>query len=493
MKKLGMLLMLSLALVMGSQQAFSQAVTITLNPGWTWISYSRADTLDFATALGTFTPMEGDIIKSQYGFAMYQEGQWSGGISHFYPGLGYMYRSMRTVPTPISFGEPAPQVIVTTMEPTDITTNSATCGGNVASSDGNYVFVILRGICWSTNPNPTFNDNYVEVGNGIGSFTASMTDLSIGTTYYVRAFAVTANGTYYGDEISFLTQTWSNGILPGAFSVSADQQVYFSQGNLQYQASTNTWRFAEHQWDYVGGTGASYPYDECGNVYANGVKCSNNEISSNYSGWIDLFGWGTSGYDHGAICYQPWSISDDDDNYYAYGDRQYNLFDQTGQADWGYNAISNGGNIINQWHTLAKSEWYYVFFTRTTTSGARYAKARVNGVGGVILLPDDWNMNIYNLNNTNIENAHYDNNVINASQWLTLENAGAVFLPITNQRDGNSLNGTGTYGIYWTSSSFFNPWVSAYAVIIGNNVVDPSNATGGRSLGLSVRLVCNAE
>ena len=157
------------------------------------------------------------------------------------------------------------------------------------------MFVILRGICWSTNPNPTFNDNYVEVGNGIGSFTASMTDLSIGTTYYVRAFAVTANGTYYGDEISFLTQTWSNGILPGAFSVSADQQVYFSQGNLQYQASTNTWRFAEHQWDYVGGTGASYPYDECGNVYANGVKCSNNEISSNYSGGIDLFGWGTSG------------------------------------------------------------------------------------------------------------------------------------------------------------------------------------------------------
>lgn len=134
-----MLLMLSLALVMGSQQAFSQAVTITLNPGWTWISYSRADTLDFSTALGTFTPMEGDIIKSQYGFAMYQEGQWSGGISHFYPGLGYIYRSMRTVPTLISFGEPAPQVIVTTMQPTDITTNSATCGGNVASSDGNYV------------------------------------------------------------------------------------------------------------------------------------------------------------------------------------------------------------------------------------------------------------------------------------------------------------------------------------------------------------------
>ena len=42
------------------------------------------------------------------------------------------------------------------------------------------------------------------------------------------------------------------GCLPGLFSVSETQQVYFSRGNLQYQASTNTWRFAEHQYDYVG-------------------------------------------------------------------------------------------------------------------------------------------------------------------------------------------------------------------------------------------------
>ena len=48
-------------------------------------------------------------------------------------------------------------------------------------------------------------------------------------------------------------------------------------------------------------------------------------------------------------------------------------------------------------------------------------------------------------------------------------------------------------GMLLMLSSFFNPWVSEYAVIIGNNVVDPSNATGGRSLGFSVRLVCNAE
>lgn len=61
---------------------------------------------------------------------------------------------------------------------------------------------------------------------------------------------VTLDGTTYGNELSFTTSPV--GAINGLFSVSATQQVYFSQGNLQYQASTNTWRFAENQWDYVG-------------------------------------------------------------------------------------------------------------------------------------------------------------------------------------------------------------------------------------------------
>ena len=67
-----------------------------------------------------------------------------------------------------------------------------------------------------------------------------------------------------------------DGAIRAEFSVSDSTKVYFSQGNLQYQASTNTWRFAEHQFDIVG-------FD-------------NKNISEKYNGWIDLFGWGTSGY-----------------------------------------------------------------------------------------------------------------------------------------------------------------------------------------------------
>ena len=234
---------------------------------------------------------------------------------------------------------------VTTSQVTNITQTTATGGGNVTSDGG--ANVTERGICWSTGHNPTISGSHATSGGGTGNFTANMTSLTAGTTYYVRAYAKNSQGTSYGSEVSFVTESesvdWPNGVLPGFFSVSATHQVQFSQGNLQYQASTNTWRFAENQWDFVGD--------------------ANNNISQTYNGWIDLFGWGTSGYNHGAVSFQPWSTSQTNSNYYAYGSYANNLFDQTARADWGYNAISNGGNIINTWRTLTHEEWSYVFNT----------------------------------------------------------------------------------------------------------------------------------
>ena len=128
------------------------------------------------------------------------------------------------------------------------------------------------------------------------------------------------------------------GALGHVFTVGVNQRVLFSKGNLQYRASTNTWRFAVNQWDYLGN--------------------ANSNMSATFSGWIDLFGWGTSGFNHGANCYQPWSTSTSCSDYFAYGSNTYNLNNQTGQADWGYNAISNGGNMENfGWRTLTQNEW----------------------------------------------------------------------------------------------------------------------------------------
>ena len=143
------------------------------------------------------------------------------------------------------------------------------------------------------------------------------------------------------------------GAIKGLFSVSETKKVYFSKGNLQYQASTKTWRFADNQWDFIGG---EHGVIHTGNVNA----CSNNNISETYAGWIDLFGWGTSGYNHGAVCYQPWSKSENVADYTIYGKENCNLHDFDGTADWGYNAISNGGNAIGQWYVLDSTEWNYL-------------------------------------------------------------------------------------------------------------------------------------
>ncbi len=205
MKRLSTIMMCLLAMMAASLSAKAQEVTITLFPGWNWISYPKAETQDISTALGDFEPVNGDMLKSQFGNAVYSNGYWRGSVTHFIPGWGYKYYSNRSEMVSFVFGEAAPQLTVTTAEPTNITMASATCGGNVASSNGDYVNVILRGICWSYSPNPTFNDNYIEAGNGLGNFTIPMSDLPPSTTYYVRAFAVAGPETYYGEEFSFTT------------------------------------------------------------------------------------------------------------------------------------------------------------------------------------------------------------------------------------------------------------------------------------------------
>ena len=207
MKKALLTLICLAAMLTASMSIKAQEVTIMLKPGWTWISYPSADTVDFATALGTFTPRAGDVIACEYDYSEYFGGEWLGGIQHFYPGYGYMYYSSRNMPVFLTFNaqQPSPQVVVTTSEPTLITAISAMGGGEVTVSDGTYI--IAKGLCWAAHENPTTNDDfYQEAESGVGSFSISMTNLNIGTTYYVRAYAVTPNGTVYGDQKTFTTR-----------------------------------------------------------------------------------------------------------------------------------------------------------------------------------------------------------------------------------------------------------------------------------------------
>ena len=246
--------------------------------------------------------------------------------------------------------------------------------------------------------------------------------------------------------------------LKGRFSVAADKQVTFSPGNLQYKASTSIWAFAENQYDFVGSDNAN--------------------ISSTYDGWIDLFGWGTSGYNDK----QPYMTSDTD---YDYGDGTNDL---TGtNYDWGaYASISNGGNM--DWRTLSAAEWDYLLQTRDGAA-SKHGNATVAGNKGLVLLPDKWQLP-EGLSFT-ADPTDWTTNTYTAEQWAEMEAAGAVFLPASGNRGNNGTIyniTTNCRGFYWTASASDENRAS-FLDFREKQVA--KNSTDYRSIGFAVRLASN--
>lgn len=356
--------------------------------------------------------------------------------------------------------------IVTTKNITNITQTSATCGGNV-TADGGFV-VTARGVCWSTTPNPTISDQCTTNGNGTGIFTSSISGLSSNTTYYVRAYATNSNGTSYGSQEEMTTlQQAPEGAIDGMFSVSATNKVWFSMGNLQYQASTNTWRFAENQYDYVGS--------------------GNSNISSSYNGRIDLFGWATSGWDCGNQFFYPYNYESESAANFgrSYGPPcECNLTGDYKYSDWGvFNRISNGGNESEMWQTLSPGEWQYLLNNRYKAAQKK-SQGTVNGVHGLILLPDEWTLpsgcSFYSQSN------NWTTNNYTTETWGLMESAGAVFLPAAGVRNNKSVMFANESGHYWTTSYSYSTSNGGDLGFDDDDVFDHRYA---RYYGLSVRLV----
>jgi uncharacterized protein (TIGR02145 family) len=120
--------------------------------------------------------------------------------------------------------------VVTTTNVTGITQTSATTGGNV-TDDGNAE-VTARGVCWGTSQNPTTGSGKTSDGTGTGNFTSSITGLTPGIAYYVRAYATNSEGTSYGNEVTFSSNPVLLATLTTTTASSVTQTTAVSGGNI---------------------------------------------------------------------------------------------------------------------------------------------------------------------------------------------------------------------------------------------------------------------
>ncbi len=236
-----------------------------------------------------------------------------------------------------------------------------------------------------------------------------------------------------------------------AFSVSATKKVCFSSGNLQYHCKNKEWRFAPLQYDIVGE--------------------DNKNISDDYDGYIDLFGWGTGD--------NPTLASENYDDYASF-------------SDW--------GTKINDWYlwqTPTFDEWKYLIEGRENAL-EKYGVAEVAGVRGVILLPDDWKLPAglsFNSGVASERGEEYYKTVNNYSslEWQKMESAGAVFLPAAGHRmNGTKMYNVGESGHCWSSTGteFNNVPKYAFSVDIYSNRFEITNFNFTfRISGQPVRLV----
>ncbi len=136
-------------------------------------------------------------------------GTFDSNITGLLPGTTYFVRAYATNSKGTSYGNEV--TFLTDVTVATVTTKAipeayvynAPGGGSITDDGGDPLTV--RGLCWSTDPEPDVSDSHTTAGTGTGTFDSNITGLLPATTYYVRAYATNSAGTVYGEEVSFTT------------------------------------------------------------------------------------------------------------------------------------------------------------------------------------------------------------------------------------------------------------------------------------------------
>lgn len=242
------------------------------------------------------------------------------------------------------------------------------------------------------------------------------------------------------------------GAIAGIFSVGPNTKVYFSNGNLQAKVNAYpnepNWYFADNQWDIIG---------------------------SALSVRTEYFTWN------------------------AIKEAYPNTF-----VDWKNSSIENGNKGKTTWRVLTADEWHYLFCKRKDANSL-FTTGKVNGVNGVILLPDNWSKEkfdnagkglIYNPENDEYSNDNNNNFSFvtrDGDAWTAMEQAGAVFLPAAGTYWGGVSPQNVNEGCAYMSAtpSTYNTSY-AYEFYCCNDWLRPKNSIY-LSVGMSLRLVADVK
>ena len=407
-----------------------------------------------------------------------------------------------------------------------VTLAGSTSGGSmgvaVAEDDSKQFYVYVP--AFTSEPSNKFTfEVYVHNNSGEGVYSRMQGDAGNGNIPLNRIGSLT-----FELSDSWIVDTWIDNNRPagalrqGEFTINQDgNKVYFSAGNLQYRPSDQKWRIAENQWDYVGfynpgptSTNASHygTVNDGSNRYTSLIISSNSLSNWNY--WIDLFGWGTSGYSPTGVTDQAMPFDYKDNKVYG-GTEALDA-----NYDWGrHNTIWYGESSSQPgtWRTLTYEEWQYLLgFTVGTVRGRTVGgtgithrglgktysivKVNVNNVNitGLLIYPDDYQ------DGNRHPDTHDGTSEIDLSQYPS-----CAFLPCAGIRNGIStdtennidypnianLPGQPSWtndnplGYYWTATPVDGTYAGAYKFPTGNNKIEYNQSEAHRYKGCSVRLV----